>query len=78
MLAVDRRVARSRSRNARHDTGGCAGAGERRAGRTAEAIAAHRGTSVRTAQRKVQSLMAVAHVRTRMRLAWEAAKQGWM
>jgi DNA-binding CsgD family transcriptional regulator len=48
------------------------------AGLTDEAIAAHRGTSVRTVQRKVQSLMAVAHVRTRMQLAWEAAKQGWM
>ena len=48
------------------------------AGLTDEAIATHRGTSVRTVQRKVQSLMAVAHVRTRMQLAWEAAKQGWM
>jgi len=48
------------------------------AGLTDEAIAAHRGTSVRTVQRKVSSLMAVAHVRTRMQLAWEAAKQGWM
>ncbi|OLF06645.1 hypothetical protein BLA60_30735 [Actinophytocola xinjiangensis] len=48
------------------------------AGLTDEAIAAHRGTSVRTVQRKVRSLMAVAHVRTRMQLAWEAAKQGWM
>lgn len=47
-------------------------------GLTDEAIAAHRGTSVRTVQRKVQALMAVAHVRTRMQLAWEAAKQNWM
>lgn len=48
------------------------------AGLTDEAIAAHRGVSVRTVQRKVQALMTVAHVRTRMQLAWEAAKQGWM
>jgi DNA-binding CsgD family transcriptional regulator len=48
------------------------------AGLTDEAIAAHRGTSVRTVQRKVQALMTVAHVRTRMQLAWEAARQGWM
>lgn len=48
------------------------------AGLTDEAIAVHRGTSVRTVQRKVQALMSVAHVRTRMQLAWEAARQGWM
>lgn len=48
------------------------------AGLTDEAIAAHRGTSVRTVQRKVQALMTVAHVRTRMQLAWESARQGWM
>jgi sugar-specific transcriptional regulator TrmB/DNA-binding CsgD family transcriptional regulator len=47
-------------------------------GLTDEAIAAHRGTSVRTVQRKVQALMSIAHVRTRMQLAWEAARQGWM
>jgi hypothetical protein len=48
------------------------------AGLTDEAIAMHRGSSVRTVQRKVQALMSVAHVRTRMQLAWEAARQGWM
>lgn len=48
------------------------------AGLTDEAIAAHRGTSVRTVQRKVSSLMAAFHVRTRMQLAWKAAKEGWM
>lgn len=47
-------------------------------GLTDEAIAVHQGTSVRTVQRKVQALMTVAHVRTRMQLAWEAARQGWM
>lgn len=48
------------------------------AGLTDEAIAAHRGTSVRTVQRKVSSLMTAAAVRTRMQLAWKAAKEGWM
>jgi DNA-binding CsgD family transcriptional regulator len=48
------------------------------AGLTDEAIAAHRGISLRTVQRKVQALMNVAHVRTRMQLAWEAARQGWV
>jgi DNA-binding CsgD family transcriptional regulator len=48
------------------------------AGLTDEAIAVHRGTSARTVQRKVQALMTVANVRTRMQLAWEAARQGWM
>ena len=48
------------------------------AGLTDEAIAVHRGTSVRTVQRKVQALMTLANVRTRMQLAWEAARQGWV
>ncbi|WP_298322059.1 helix-turn-helix domain-containing protein [Haloactinopolyspora sp.] len=47
-------------------------------GLTDEAIAAHRGTSVRTVQRRVHALMDLAHVRTRMQLAWEAARQGWV
>lgn len=46
-------------------------------GLTDEAIALHRGTSMRTVQRKVQALMNRAHVRTRMQLAWEAARRGW-
>ncbi|RIQ21363.1 TrmB family transcriptional regulator [Jiangella rhizosphaerae] len=48
------------------------------AGLTDEAIAVHRGTSMRTVQRKVQALMNRAHVRTRMQLAWEAARRGWV
>lgn len=48
------------------------------AGLTDEAIAARRGISVRTVQRRVRTLMAAAHVRTRMQLAWTAAKQNWM
>ena len=48
------------------------------AGLSDEAIAMHRGMSVRTVQRKVHALMDVAHVRTRMQLAWEAARQEWL
>ncbi|MPZ91097.1 MAG: hypothetical protein GEU68_05625 [Actinobacteria bacterium] len=48
------------------------------AGLTDEAIASHRGTSVRTVQRKVHALMMLANVRTRMQLAWEAARRGWL
>lgn len=48
------------------------------AGLTDEAIAAHFRVSVRTVQRKVHALMEVASVRTRMQLAWEAARQDWL
>jgi DNA-binding CsgD family transcriptional regulator len=48
------------------------------AGLTDEAIAAHFKVSVRTVQRKVHALMEVANVRTRMQLAWEAARQDWL
>jgi len=48
------------------------------AGLTDEAIAAHFRISVRTVQRKVHALMEVANVRTRMQLAWEAARQDWL
>jgi DNA-binding CsgD family transcriptional regulator len=48
------------------------------AGLTDEAIAAHFRVSVRTVQRKVHALMEVANVRTRMQLAWEAARQDWL
>jgi sugar-specific transcriptional regulator TrmB/DNA-binding CsgD family transcriptional regulator len=48
------------------------------AGLSDEAIALHRGTSVRTVQRRVQALMLRANVRTRMQLAWEAARQEWV
>lgn len=47
-------------------------------GLTDEAIAAHWGVSVRTVQRRVRALMSAAKVSTRMQLAWEAARQGWM
>jgi sugar-specific transcriptional regulator TrmB/DNA-binding CsgD family transcriptional regulator len=48
------------------------------AGLSDEAIAMHRKTSVRTVQRKVRSLMTTANVRTRMQLAWEAARHDWV
>jgi DNA-binding CsgD family transcriptional regulator len=48
------------------------------AGLTDEAIAAHFRISVRTVQRKVHALMELANVRTRMQLAWEAARQDWL
>jgi DNA-binding CsgD family transcriptional regulator len=48
------------------------------AGLTDEAIAAHFRISVRTVQRKVHALMEMASVRTRMQLAWEAARQDWL
>ena len=48
------------------------------AGLTGEAIAAHFRVSVRTVQRKVHALMDMAGVRTRMQLAWEAARQDWL
>jgi sugar-specific transcriptional regulator TrmB/DNA-binding CsgD family transcriptional regulator len=48
------------------------------AGLTDRAIAAHFRISVRTVERKVHALMDAAHVRTRMQLAWEAARQDWL
>jgi sugar-specific transcriptional regulator TrmB/DNA-binding CsgD family transcriptional regulator len=48
------------------------------AGLTDQAIAAHFRISVRTVERKVRALMDAAHVRTRMQLAWEAARQQWL
>ena len=47
-------------------------------GSSDEAIAMHRGMSVRTVQRKVHALMELANVRTRMQLAWEAARRQWL
>ena len=44
------------------------------AGLSDEAIAMHHGQSVRTVQRKVHALMEAANVRTRIQLAWEAAR----
>lgn len=48
------------------------------AGLSDEAIALHLEKSARTVQRRVRGLMSVANVGTRMQLAWEAARQGWV
>lgn len=48
------------------------------AGLTDQAIAGHFRVSVRTIERRVRALMDAAHVRTRMQLAWEAARQHWL
>jgi DNA-binding CsgD family transcriptional regulator len=48
------------------------------AGLTDEAIAAHFKVSVRTIERKARALMDTAQVRTRMQLAWKAARQHWL
>jgi DNA-binding NarL/FixJ family response regulator len=46
-------------------------------GLTDEAIAAHFRVSVRTVERKIRAMMRTANVRSRMQLAWEAARHGW-
>jgi sugar-specific transcriptional regulator TrmB/DNA-binding CsgD family transcriptional regulator len=48
------------------------------AGLTDKAIAGHFRVSIRTVERRVHALMDAAHVRTRMQLAWEAARQHWL
>lgn len=48
------------------------------AGLTDKAIAGHYRVSVRTVERRVRTLMDAAHVRTRMQLAWEAARHHWL
>lgn len=47
------------------------------AGLNDKATAYHLGTSLRTVQRRVRSLMDVAGVQTRMQLGWHAATHGW-
>ena len=48
------------------------------AGLTDQAIAGHFRVSVRTVERRVRALLDAAHVRTRIQLAWEAARQHWL
>lgn len=48
------------------------------AGLTDDAIGAHLHVSERTVQRRVRALMESVNVRTRMQLAWEAARQRWV
>jgi sugar-specific transcriptional regulator TrmB/DNA-binding CsgD family transcriptional regulator len=48
------------------------------AGLTDQAIAGHLRVSVRTIERRLRALMDAAHVRTRIQLGWEAARQHWL
>jgi sugar-specific transcriptional regulator TrmB/DNA-binding CsgD family transcriptional regulator len=48
------------------------------AGVADKAIASQLGLSRRTVQRRIQSMMALAGATTRMQLAWQAARRGWM
>ncbi|MFC8733530.1 TrmB family transcriptional regulator [Luteimicrobium sp. NPDC057192] len=47
-------------------------------GFTDEVIGRHLGTSLRTVQRRVQGLMVLAGVTTRLQLGWYAARSGWI
>ncbi|MFI1393615.1 helix-turn-helix domain-containing protein [Streptomyces sp. NPDC020681] len=48
------------------------------AGIADKAIASQLGLSKRTVQRRIQHLMTLAGAATRMQLAWQAARRGWM
>ncbi|MFJ4923817.1 helix-turn-helix domain-containing protein [Streptomyces sp. NPDC088725] len=48
------------------------------AGVADKAIASQLGLSRRTVQRRIQAMMALAGATTRMQLAWQAARRGWM
>ncbi len=48
------------------------------AGVTDKAIATRLGVSMRTVQRRVSDLMALVHAETRMQLAWQVARRGWL
>ncbi|MFI9599988.1 TrmB family transcriptional regulator [Streptomyces sp. NPDC052043] len=47
-------------------------------GLTDTAVAGQLGTSLRTVQRRIRDLIEFAGVRTRMQLAWEASRRGWL
>lgn len=48
------------------------------AGLTDQAVATQLDVSVRTVQRRVHDLIALAGVQTRVQLVWEAGKRGWI
>jgi DNA-binding CsgD family transcriptional regulator len=48
------------------------------AGVTDKAIATRLGVSLRTVQRRISELMALASTETRMQLAWQVAQRGWL
>ncbi|MFD8592730.1 helix-turn-helix domain-containing protein [Streptomyces sp. NPDC059637] len=47
-------------------------------GLTDQAVATQLGSSVRTVQRRLRDLIALAGVETRLQLVWQAAKRGWV
>nr|WP_313884217.1 helix-turn-helix transcriptional regulator [Streptomyces cynarae] len=48
------------------------------AGVADKAIASQMGLSRRTVQRHIQHMMTLAGADTRMQLAWQAARRGWL
>ncbi|SCD78968.1 hypothetical protein GA0115245_116164 [Streptomyces sp. di188] len=48
------------------------------AGVADKAVATRRGFSRRTVQRRIQRLMELAGATTRMQLAWQAVRRGWL
>ncbi len=48
------------------------------AGVADKAVATRMGLSRRTVQRRIQRLMELAGATTRMQLAWQAARRGWL
>jgi DNA-binding NarL/FixJ family response regulator len=48
------------------------------AGVSDKAVASRLGVSIRTVQRRISELMAVTGAQTRMQLAWQVARRGWL
>lgn len=48
------------------------------AGVSDKAIATRLGMSARTVQRRISEVMALTHAQTRMQLAWQASRRGWL
>jgi sugar-specific transcriptional regulator TrmB/DNA-binding CsgD family transcriptional regulator len=48
------------------------------AGYTDQAIASQQNVSLRTVQRRVKRLLALANAQSRVQLGWQAARQGWV
>ncbi|WP_067428696.1 helix-turn-helix domain-containing protein [Nocardioides jensenii] len=48
------------------------------AGVSDKAIATRLGMSVRTVQRRISEVMALTHAQTRMQLAWQVSRRGWL
>jgi len=41
-------------------------------------VASRLGVSIRTVQRRISELMAVTGAQTRMQLAWQVSRRGWL